>query len=320
MKTIQLGAPVATAIPNNFRIDLPPEIGQGGVDINCFVSGLQLRVVTTRFEEMTVLQSRSSAGGAVTGFGFCLEGYFESRSDCAKGLVLCKPNLSGFFSCPEVMDVAMMVDCQPMRYGVIVMPHETLNVLARNDEEHLAPIIEKLDICVPGLLSDVLTPAMRMAFHQILCCPYVGLIRELFLESKVMELLALKLEQLRFGYVSDCRNSVTVKTADIERIRYAAEILTRDLENSPDTTQLAHAVGMGRSKFYQCFRDVYGLSPFEYLREQRLEKARYLLQEGAVNVTEAALCAGYGHLSYFAKAFKAMYGVSPKEYLDSARY
>ena len=115
------------------------------------------------------------------------------------------------------------------------------------------------------------------------------------------------------------RSTRTPQKADIEKIRYAAGVLADDLENPPDMTALAHSVGMGRSKFYLCFREVYGLSPFEYLRTQRLEEARRLLQEGAMNVTAAALSVGYSHLSYFAKSFKSMYGLSPREFLDKIR-
>lgn len=315
MKTIRLGSPQFIETTNRHRIDLPRENGSGKIEVNTFNSGLQLRVVSTQLGQTTVIKGNTS--DITAGFGFCLDGYFESRSDCSKNPVLCKPGMSGFFRCSEFTDSTIKVAREPMLYSVIGMRIETLNALAQNDEEHLSPLFERMNSSTPCLIPDILTPAMRMAFHQMFNCPYVGTIRDLFLEGKVMELVAHKLEQLRSGHASGARKSSSLRSPDIERIRYAAAVLANNLEQPPDMTALAHGVGMGRSKFYQCFRSVYGLSPFEYLREQRLETAKHLLLEGAMNVTEAALSVGYGHLSYFAKAFKAKYGLAPKEFLNS---
>jgi AraC-like DNA-binding protein len=94
-------------------------------------------------------------------------------------------------------------------------------------------------------------------------------------------------------------------------VHHAADVLVANLENPPDMTLLARSVGLSRSKLHRCFRQAYGVSPFEYLRNHRLQTAMLLLQGGEVNVTEAALTVGYTNLSYFAKAFKAMFGVAP---------
>jgi AraC-like DNA-binding protein len=76
---------------------------------------------------------------------------------------------------------------------------------------------------------------------------------------------------------------------------------------------LVRLTGLNRDKLHRCFRAVFGLSPFEYLRKQRLQKAMLLLQDGELNVTEAAAMVGYNNLSYFAKAFKSMFGIAPGE-------
>ncbi len=78
-----------------------------------------------------------------------------------------------------------------------------------------------------------------------------------------------------------------------------------NLDNPPDTMELARSVGLSRAKLHRCFRRVHGVSPFEYLRNHRLRTAMMLLQSGKINVTEAALSVGYANLSYFSKAFKA---------------
>lgn len=81
--------------------------------------------------------------------------------------------------------------------------------------------------------------------------------------------------------------------------------------------ELSRTVRLSRSKLQRCFLRVYGVAPFEYLRNHRLQTTRRLLQRGESNVTEAALRVGYANLSYFAKAFKTMFGVTLGELLHN---
>ncbi|MNI64355.1 Regulatory protein PchR [compost metagenome] len=63
------------------------------------------------------------------------------------------------------------------------------------------------------------------------------------------------------------------------------------------------------------FKDMYGSTVFGYLRDQRLEKAFLLLQQGNMNVNETSCAVGYSNSSYFAEAFRDKYGVNPGEFV-----
>jgi hypothetical protein len=89
---------------------------------------------------------------------------------------------------------------------------------------------------------------MRWVLHQFFSCPYTGGIRQLYLGGKVMELLALKLDQLRSRDFSFPDNTPSLKPADIERVRYAAELRVCNLENPPDMKTLARPAGLSRSR------------------------------------------------------------------------
>nr|WP_319395860.1 AraC family transcriptional regulator [uncultured Desulfobacter sp.] len=155
-----------------------------------------------------------------------------------------------------------------------------------------------------------ITPAIRTIIFNIFNCPYQGWAQKFFLESKVLELIAHKIGQIE---TVDNRKSDTrpLPVPDLDRIREAARLLAGNLENSPDLNQLARAVGMCRSKLHRCFRMVYGVTPFEYLRNRRLETAMDFLMDGRMNVTQAAYAVGYSSPSYFTKAFKKYFGHLP---------
>lgn len=159
-----------------------------------------------------------------------------------------------------------------------------------------------------------ITPSMQAALHQIFNCPYHGLTRRLYLESRAMELIAYKLEQLRAGESRDNKKTV-LRPNDIERIHLARELLIRDLENPPKLFELARSVGLTHNKLTLGFRKIYATTPFNYLRDMRLCRAKLFLDEGLMNVTEAAVAVGYSSLSHFAKAFKQYFGVAPGIYL-----
>jgi AraC-like DNA-binding protein len=101
----------------------------------------------------------------------------------------------------------------------------------------------------------------------------------------------------------------------VEREKNAVEtacgILESRLDNPPSLEELAAQVGMSVTSFKSVFSRIYGMPPFAYLRDLRLERAMCLLQNEGLRVTEAALEVGYNNLSHFAKIFEARFGLTP---------
>ncbi|MEM6437389.1 MAG: helix-turn-helix transcriptional regulator, partial [Cyanobacteria bacterium P01_D01_bin.115] len=67
------------------------------------------------------------------------------------------------------------------------------------------------------------------------------------------------------------------------------------------------------------FKEVFGSTVFDYLRDRRMEKARQLLLDGQLKVATVARVVGYHSPTSFNAAFKQSYGVSPKAYQLSMR-
>lgn len=176
-------------------------------------------------------------------------------------------------------------------------------------------IIKKLLECdqEPYFKIDHTTPEMRVALEQIINCPFTGLTKKIYLESKCLEIIALKLEQLATRESSSTK-ATTLKRDDIDRIYYAKEILTESLDNPPSLIELARQVGLNDYKLKLGFRQVFGTTAFSYLHQQRMEKARQLLLEGQMNVKEVARAVGYTNQSHFATAFRKQFGTNPKSY------
>ena len=92
------------------------------------------------------------------------------------------------------------------------------------------------------------------------------------------------------------------------------------LEQSPEReytlAQLAAQAAMSPSSLRSKFRQAYGCTVFDYLRDCRLEQARRYLLEGH-SVQQAAWMSGYQHASNFSTAFRRRYGLSPGDVRQS---
>ncbi|BAB76624.1 MULTISPECIES: helix-turn-helix transcriptional regulator [Nostocaceae] len=158
-----------------------------------------------------------------------------------------------------------------------------------------------------------ITPVMFMVLQQLLKPPFQGMMKRMYLESKVLELLALQLSQ--FSHHEPAMTAVAnLRPVDIEKAYHARDIIMRQSENPPSLLELAQLVGLGDRKLRYCFREVFGTTVFGYLHDYRMEQAKMMLAGSKIQVAEVANAVGYSHLGYFAKAFKQKFGVSPKEF------
>lgn len=94
-------------------------------------------------------------------------------------------------------------------------------------------------------------------------------------------------------------------------IRYVDEHLPEHL--SLET--IAQHIGI--SQFYLCqsFKRSMGVSPYQYLLQQRIERAKKLLLQKSPNIADIALAVGFANQSHFTRQFKQVVGVTPKRFV-----
>lgn len=148
----------------------------------------------------------------------------------------------------------------------------------------------------------------RLALWQILQCPYAGKARELIMEAKALELVALKLAELdphSRGYARESCSRL------MEQVRQAHQILVEQMADPPDLNQLSRMVGLNRNKLNSSFKKFYGGTVFNILRSARLAKACSLLQHTELSLVEIAFSIGYNSQANFTTAFRRHFGQSP---------
>ncbi|MBW4549716.1 MAG: AraC family transcriptional regulator [Aphanocapsa sp. GSE-SYN-MK-11-07L] len=158
------------------------------------------------------------------------------------------------------------------------------------------------------------TPAMRSLAYQIWNAPYQGTARQIYLYSKAWELLAMQIDLLTADQAGTVITT-TLRPKTIACLHYAKEILFSHLEHPPLLSDLAQQVGVSERTLLRGFRQLFGMTPIQYLTQQRMEQAQQLLRAGNCTVAEAARKVGYGNLGYFAAAFRRQFGINPGECL-----
>ena len=162
------------------------------------------------------------------------------------------------------------------------------------------------------LMNCHLIPSIEMVVQQVLNCPVRGKATPMYLEAKMLELISLQLTQ----FLPDCCRSLSNRLAagDVKKIKTAREILVSQLDNPPALLDLAKEVGLNRNKLNNGFREVFGETVFAWLRRERLEKARMLLQDENFNVTQIAHSLGFSSHSHFTNLFRRQFGLTPRRY------
>jgi AraC-like DNA-binding protein len=81
-------------------------------------------------------------------------------------------------------------------------------------------------------------------------------------------------------------------------------------------SDMAERVSLSPSAFSHLFRDVTGKSPYQFVKEIRLNRARELLIEGELSVTQISRTVGYSSASHFINEFRDRFGATPRAYCD----
>jgi AraC-like DNA-binding protein len=95
------------------------------------------------------------------------------------------------------------------------------------------------------------------------------------------------------------------------------EYVRAHLSEPMTVADMADLVSLSPSAFAHLFRDVTGRSPYQFVKEMRLDRARELLVDGNFTVARISKEVGYASVSHFISEFRGRFGVTPRAYYDA---
>jgi AraC-like DNA-binding protein len=191
--------------------------------------------------------------------------------------------------------------------------HFTLDYLQRCIEAipPLGDFLEKVKLNTPAIINPThltVTPEILSTISSILQCDYSGSFKKMYVEIKVHELLLLSLQNISN---SSYKSKLVLRPSDLEKLHEARHYLVEHMDNPGTLKELAHNVGMNDFKFKNGFKQIFGTTVFGLLHEERMHKAKILLQETEMSVLDISVVTGYKNLSNFTAAFKKRFGYPP---------
>lgn len=106
---------------------------------------------------------------------------------------------------------------------------------------------------------------------------------------------------------------------DDGRIRRALDYLDQRACERVTVGEVAKQVAMSPSHFAHRFREVVRMSPMQYVKHVRLQKARLQMLGEGMGAAEAANAVGYASASHFTRDFKGYFGEPPLTYVQRLR-
>ena len=100
----------------------------------------------------------------------------------------------------------------------------------------------------------------------------------------------------------------------IEIVKRVRKAMLKDLSRSTPLEQFLRGEAISTVTFQTIFKQIYGRSPYAYLKHYRMNSAAVQVRESNESINQMALSLGYSNASKFARAFRDVFGVLPKDY------
>ncbi|MDD6796235.1 MAG: helix-turn-helix domain-containing protein [Clostridiaceae bacterium] len=159
-----------------------------------------------------------------------------------------------------------------------------------------------------------------------------NLLTPLYLESKILESIALLSNELysspqnAFTNQLNCNEicigtnrTISLSTSDVNAIKKAYEILTKEALTPPTIKSLSKRVFLNEQKLKAGFSAKYHMSIKQYTNTIRMTMAENLLCTTELSIDEISKQLGYNYCGNFIKSFKKFHGKTPLSYRKKKR-
>lgn len=152
-------------------------------------------------------------------------------------------------------------------------------------------------------------PRERTILLEILKNRSEGVLKHIFIEGKILELLSIRMDQNKLSSKElSCPQSL------LQNLFSVKEIIAQNIHEHFSIYHLAKKVGMNESSLKKEFKRVFGTTITRYTFRIRMHKAIELLKHSDQPIYEISEAVGYKNPTHFTAAFKKTYSCTPKVY------
>lgn len=157
------------------------------------------------------------------------------------------------------------------------------------------------------------SPELNFIFNQIRSCKAKGLPQTIYMESKILEILS----NITHDHAEKWeKNHISVRLTKTDKrlLKKCEKYLRDNIGKYPSLNELSNITKMSTSRFLLAFRQYFGTTPYQYLKDLRMNASLTLLLNTEDNITSIAKKLGYKNSGHFSGIFKSYYGITPNKY------
>ena len=136
--------------------------------------------------------------------------------------------------------------------------------------------------------------------------------------DNIIKCMQLKAKTIEFLNVFLQENSIDQFTryskTKQEIVTKAKEIIGKNIEKSLVVKKLARQLNISEYKMQEAFKTITGYTVYEYIKKEKIEKAKYLLKNTNMSILEIVNEVGYENPSKFANLFKVYTNMTPLKF------
>lgn len=92
------------------------------------------------------------------------------------------------------------------------------------------------------------------------------------------------------------------------------EYIRKNIRENISLKELSDKACMSTTSFYRFFKRELGMSPIEFILNEKIKQAKQLLKNPTIQVNEVCFQSGFEDCNYFIRLFKKYEGITPKQY------
>ena len=185
------------------------------------------------------------------------------------------------------------------------------------DQNKLATLMLKMESVVPvrsdGLEIDP-SAIFSAQLESKMLDAIIRLLNTLGSPSEAAILAAAIIEEIYFRLLTIWQGGELVhllqQRGQIKQISKAVEFVYQNIDKALSVDDMASVVNMSTSGFHKKFKEVMHLSPLQYAKSVKLNRARNYIIDGR-NANEAGFLVGYKSSAQFSREYKRHFGVAP---------
>lgn len=172
--------------------------------------------------------------------------------------------------------------------------------------------IEKSGLEFPAHCQIIGLPGNQKSIGRVIVTAFDMVNKQAIKEKQVKRKLERRLQSLQRPSHKTEEDMSVLLPCDMDNLRNAKQYIMDHLDKPlPSIKTLAHLAGTNEYKFKKGFKELIGMTPFQYQKHMRLRRAYVLIENSNKTISAIAKIVGFKKGNHLAREFKKRYGFSP---------